>query len=409
MKLRRRSWFLAAAIVVAGCQAIAGIGDHELTVAPTDTPDSGEETGAPGCDHANPPPAPAKDSDPGSGVYVIALRSVDVTGRRDGGPIVGYDLDQACTGDPRETRGPSCKSMTVRPDDEGGVDNESAHLFDETRGVPGAEGLLVGPLRDLACGAENTLIVITDYNGLADDTNVSVAILESYGIAEPHPTEAPPDAAACGTAQPPYAAQWNITDRWSVTPGAFNRNDNRPRTTTRGYVTNFHLVVDARVGVANQFPILVGPRIVQVGTPVLTGRLVPMGQDGSDLPTDRHGVTGGVKPAAFRMDDGIISGRVHIDELVSAFGAGRIKNTDDSNPYLCANAILYLGFKQRLCSEVDIMADQGDDFHDRACNGLSMSVQFTTSPASIGSQDVPAPPSRGDGGCSADFRDTCGL
>jgi hypothetical protein len=415
MRLRRAllvGVFALVGLAAWACELVAGIGEDHLTVAGKDA--APEAAAPPGCIHADPPGRPEGGPTPAptQQTFVLAMRSINLQVRDDAGAVIGYDLDGVCTCDPREHRGLSCispKSQPIPCDDDGGVDNESTHLFANLAGLSQAARLVEAPQEALGCGQLDILIVIS-YNGLANDPAARMVPLGSHGIRTPHVGEAPLSDGGCSGQGPgpPFPSRWDGTDEWSVATNSVARKAGAPPAVTAafndGWVNDFELVVDARNGLS-EWPFVVGTSLVVFRSPVLTGRLVPLDANGNDLPVDDHGnILGTV--ANFRLTNALVLGRVQLDDLLSGIGAS--PTGTDFSPYVCGLGALYDGFKEKLCATGDIMSDRFGDFQGRSCDAVSFGVNFEAYPARIGiDYDRPTPNS--DGGCGPDWRDSCGI
>src|SRR3954470_21935545 len=190
MVMRRRALFVAAVLGIAGvaCQVVAGISRVEQTDPPPDSaPEAAPEAGPPPdpCAHVLPPAMPETDDDPNTSIdeFYLALRSVTLVAPV--GQTIGFDLDGVCSCDDRAQAardgGQSCQTPKKFCDADGGVDNQMATFASD-----------FGPLIDIdkaanvnariQRGQQTSLIVISKYNGRANDREVAFGLFTSDGI-----------------------------------------------------------------------------------------------------------------------------------------------------------------------------------------------------------------------------------
>jgi hypothetical protein len=357
---------------LAACQLVLGLG-HDLVVA-----DVGDATGPPlrcasGAAPPGPPDAAVRDDPPAP--IVFATFNLDLRATSADGRPVGYDLDGVCTCDPTDDsilgeggRAP-CVSASPKCDEEGGVDNTLGSIL-----VP-LVSTFSSPAGDLggaeSCGKQSLIIVLSGYNGAADDPSVNVAVLASFGIWEAHdggPFEAPD---ACGpiVAPGPYPAMHDGLDIWSARGRDLDGRMPAHFLKTTGYVTNHQLVLDARFTDDSIDAFAAGYPLTIV-SPLVTARLVP--RDGS---------------ATFDLVDGVIAGRVPSDSAVKAFAFA-----DFGSDGLGCNGPLFLGVRDALCKSVDTITPSSNDFAGDKCNAGSFAIQFTAEPALLGSAHEPPAP-----------------
>jgi hypothetical protein len=200
-------WMVAAGCVVGGFDLASGAGGDDGSGGGTGGASSGQG-GAGGeiCAHATWPPPPSI-TDPGANTvdFVVAGRTLDF-GEQDlsNGPQVGYDLDNRCT---CQGEGPSCKEPEFATEDHcdgpAGRDNAVAQLFNRL-GQFDAD-FTSANYTERANDGEGTLLVrVRDYNGQANDQQVTVAIFPSPGM----------DKDPCNTGS--TTPQWDGNDLWAV-------------------------------------------------------------------------------------------------------------------------------------------------------------------------------------------------
>lgn len=422
---------VALALPVAACQLLVGIGDDNFTYvadAPAaETSNDAGDAGSPDlCAHATTLSAPDTTDGPDGPMFVFALNGGSATGRNDAGAIAGFDLDGVCTCDPRdlsERRGqPSCVPpvgaiRTGGCDDDAGIDNAAAGIFDQLLAFSDS-GVLISDLDQtlydaVTCGKQTVLVALQKYNGLANDPSVFVSVMPSDGIRDAH-AAGDPASALCmfnGTPFPgqPYPAKRDGTDRWSVLPGYVNAAGFPARTPAQGWVKDFHLTFDLRAESAAQGSQLVsfifGTKFVAVASSVFQARLVPLDENGKELAIDAQGkiVAPGGKATSFALADGTLTGRASASDVLSAVGSFRVGAVHADGGDLCASA-LYPLLKETVCSAADVMDLPTRDFAGDPCNALSLVLQFDAAPAAFGKVHEPE---RDGGGCGVDWRDSC--
>ena len=391
-----RTRALVAAAVLSttalACEVILGIKNDDFRVADAEAiPDP--------CVHALPPPPPpadAGDIGPTLAPLVFAFEHSRLDGRDDAGRPVGYDLDGVCTCDtrPGSARGGVQSCIPHDPDagacdDDGGVDNVPAVNFPPSL----AASLDAVFLEQAQCGRQTMLVQLSDYNGRTDDPQVVVALAPSYGIFDPHDGGEDLDAAkACGPEDgggnvgptAGYPAKLDGTDIWSVESASVAQGILRDR--FQGYVTNGTLVV--KIGATGDglggWSMVVGGRVIPVRTAILTARV------------NKH------PDGTYRLDDGLMTGRLAVDDLISTVGSLRVQVDE----YVCGHPELYLPIKSLVCASPDLAKLPSADFTSTRCDAVSLVFQFRAGPAAVGHAEPPqtlTPP-----GCGRGWVDSCG-
>jgi hypothetical protein len=415
MQLRRSIFALcvASASVVA-CQWLVGIEDDSFVVAAPDaTMDAADAAPRDLCPHAVPGSPPVKSDSDEERSFVFAVSTVDVTGRRDGGDPVGFDLDGVCSCDRRDPR--FDQATCVLPassrnecDGDGGVDNASAELFDAIKDFSGS-GVTQNFNHQITCGRQSIMVLLSRYNGLANDGDVVVGLVESYGIRQTHDAGDLADDAGCfpdgGGSSLTYLAKHDGTDVWTVPPGTVRFISSSPVTSTSiaGYVKDFQLVFDGnRADVASRIPIVFGSTVMTIGTPVLSVKLVPLDASGKDLPVDGAGKIQSAdgRATSFRLTDGLLSGRAGINDALAAAGT-LLVSPSPTAPYLCHNKPLFGLLKTVLCAAPDTTSLRTRELKGDPCDAVTLVLQFNAVPANVG---WPFEPGEQDAGCP---RDTC--
>ncbi len=407
---------LFAASLAGGLAAAlaAACGNSFAQADPTDT-DSGDAQGESGsdaapvpdpCQHVAPPPPPLTDDDPAPSKqldpFIVAMSEYHLVPKGDAGGVLGYDLDDVCTCDTSEGAahegGGSCAGPR-RCDADGGIDNGSLVLYDEF-GTFVADIDKGAQVNDrIASGVLTALIEISNYNGRANDKEVNVGIIISYGIRDPRGCNS-----AAGGRGPSYPPGWCGGDIWSVDPAAVigDLPPYAPALAASAYVTNHVLVVRDMNG---YFEIPFGDTSFRFRAPIMTATIVPL--DAAGNPRDPDAPPDGGKDGNFRLDDGILAGRLQTQSLLAGFGSLRVPGSADpdaaaNQKYLCQSASFAV-LRAAYCSARDIASNHQLDFDPRAtCDAISTTTAFRARPAKAGEKagagDPPNPCLVKDGG-----------
>lgn len=362
MRLGLASLVIAAAGLAVSCARILGFGD-----VPTPAPageDGGDDAGdasekadvdAGPCVLAHAPGPPAQDdpSDAGDLDFVVALHSVDLGLRPDGGapPVLGYDVDgiyTCCMGAPE-----SCQPPVKGPshcDQEGGVDDQTGLLLQSVVAVTKNFANAGQIDQELASGRESILLRVQHYNGQANDTQVATSLYGSDG------TALMPD----GGNVPP---KWDGSDVWTidnsfVLTGADGGILTPTRFDTHAYVSGGVLVT----GLDFPIPLQLGSFVLQLTGTVVTGRIVP--EDGS-----------------FGLAEGRLAGRWTAPNIFAWLQSA--PNPLGKGP-VCKGSSEYTFFKASVCAALDVTGASALDRTGAACDSLSAGAGFTADPARMG-------------------------
>ena len=331
--VRGRALAAAASIVLLSCTWLIGL---------PDLPDAG--MAADGGSEATPcrlniPPVTGTSAanDP---VSLTAAVSQWHVGQSDGGPYYGFNLDNTCT-----CPAPSSCQRDGAPacDDPGGVDDSALQVFAAINNVLSDGGVITEASfnASVASGSTGFLVVVGGYNGLPDDSQVSVTLYASRGTA----SSAPP--------------KLDGTDVWTIDPASASGTF----TTSTGYVANNELVA---TGLALQIIVgtALGPVTIPLDEAVLTATIQ---MNGTSLKQVTNGMIGGrLDPAKF------LPSLQNVPDAI--FDAG----------YLCGSGdVTYQVIKQRLCSGTDI-ATSGAGDGKGACQSVSFGIGFEAVPANKG-------------------------
>jgi hypothetical protein len=128
---------------------------------------------------------------------------------------------------------------------------------------------------------------------------------------------------------------------------------------------------------------------VEVGTPIVAARLVPA-ETGS----------------GFRLEDGILTGRIGTRDMLDWFGARKVPIELSPTQIACDGQLFKQGIRPTLCKLVDSVLPASNDFKNNIkCNAVSVAFRFTAEPALFGTDtyDLPA----ADASCTANPENTC--
>jgi hypothetical protein len=306
------------------------------------------------CPEVFPPPRPAADdpSNADNQTFIVALHTLDLGIRTDGGaaPLYGYDLDQVytcCDGGL-----PSCKAPVAgntHCDELGGRDNSGGQLIGDLGLLDPGQFNSDTISQQLQQGLYTILVQVQDYNGQPNDTQVVAALYASGGI------EPAGDAAA--------VAKWDGTDVWAIDQsfvlGAPDASPILPNHyDAHAYVSGGVLVMQVA------FPISLGSSATGI-TISLTGGVI----------------TGSVVPSGgtFKLANGQLAGRWNASGMLQAVQALTLGGAP-----VCPGTVYYVGVKSQICAAADIMTDLTQDNKGATCDALSVAFGFTADPAHIG-------------------------
>lgn len=389
--MRRKLAVLSVSLgaTVLACQLVAGIERVEKVDPPP--PEAGPDVVAVDgavvdpCKHVRPPPPPTRDDAPAVNLEPIylALREVVLSPATPLG-TVGFDLDQSCTCDTRPGAafdgGASCESSRAAVCDvDGGVDNQGGATLatyasfvdiDKAANINGR----------IAAGVQTSFVVITRYNGRANDSEVGFGIFTSEGMKD-GPTCPGSTTDGNGFTTPGWCGE----DVWTATESTVTGGDGKfvPRSVGTGYVTNYEFVVELNGPASIPF----GGYKLTLGSPVSTGHLVPL--DGTLAPIDTSNPAAGDLAKYWRIERSVLGGRVPASELLAAMGTLFAPGDAGGKAPLCASP-LFPAFKTQLCDQVDISQSKAFDFIPNAkCDALSVGVGMSATSARV-NRVVPA-------------------
>jgi hypothetical protein len=275
-------------------------------------------------------------------------------GSFDGGPIesVGYNLDLVCTC-PQAQSCTVSKAGTMNCDDPGnGTDNNVAKLVNGTAKVDGLD-IVGNAQRSLAFARNGILLRLSQYNGMPDDSTVTLSLYASGG-----PTT-PTDDGSAGT---PVNPTFTKSDLWTVdknglVPGA-SPSIYAALVTTSAYVSGGTVVARDLSFVLRLDETI----LVTLDNAAITAKIVKKGSD-------------------FYFEDGRIVGRWPVVEALRSLGTLTPPGMDAGR--VCDDPSMYTPFKQLLCDSADI-SSTGPDNQGRICDAISFGLRFKAVPATFG-------------------------
>jgi hypothetical protein len=323
--------------------------------------------------------------------FVVAVRKVDFGEDRltpSGAPTTGYDLDDKCT---CTTDGSSCKlpDFVLEPvcDGPGGRDNATALLFNKVSNFN--KDLKSSKHSERANAGEWSLLFrVRNYNGQADDAEVTVSIHPSPGMhRDPCLIDVPP--------------AWDGSDQWPIDANSFldpsgsggsNGGGNGgnggnggggnggngggggldcdgPKD-TKGYDLDAPRYFDLGAYVANNVLVANLPK-----TPLaLTGQ-----NSYNELLLTAGFITGRLEKqgAQWFMREGVLAGRWHLDDIFLTFGAALNGGTG-----LCTDHSLYPLLREAICAHIDVAAALAGP--TTPCDAVSFGMEFEAEPAKFG-------------------------
>jgi hypothetical protein len=346
------------------------------------------------CAHAYYPDRPARE-DPSmlTVEVVLAVQSIDLGVSPDAGVALapyGFDLDHVCTC----PGPPSCVQAQGAPetcDDDAGRDHAALELFRELGALAPAGSQQTN--QGLQAGQYGLIFDIQNYNGTANDKQVSASVYASNGIS---------GIEDGGMPQPNHDG----TDIWTVDPtyvigGSMLAGSNCNQGGCKPILSDDNAYVNDSVLVARiDFPVSFGTKsflggaVMNLKGSVIVGRLEPVA------------LTGG--GTSYRIRDGTIAGRWPTRLLLQTLAAIP-DNLSNTSRYLCGNdSFGYQYLRYRACQVADITSNPMLDNTNAPCDAVSMGFRFDANPAHLGEvYGVPSPPA----GCTTDggmpFTDSC--
>lgn len=384
MKRHRIAFFaLVLGATAWACQIVAGIERVEKFDVPdaADTAPPPDGTAIPDpCVHSVAAKEPLVDDAPNEKIpdFFIALRNLELV-QKDGVPLAGFDLDGVCTCDPRPgtARDGAVSCVSGKPaacDADGGIDNavgQALRSFGSFVDIDEA----VRINKRIQNGTKTLMILVSSYNGRANDKEVGVGLFTSEGIRV---------ASSCPDSKPSedfgfFTPGWCGEDTWTVTSNTVNGSPDMirfvPKARGTGYVSNYEFVVS----LAENAEIPFGGYKLSVSSALARGRLVPLDQAGQPIDTSTKPDPATI--SRWRIRDGVLAGRIPVSELVAAMGTANIPGADAGGgniPAVCSSPTIFPLIKQQICDAIDINASARLDFTTGVvCDALSMAVKLT--------------------------------
>ncbi len=355
---------------------------------PRDGAASGDETGTDEagpalpdpCAHVLPVGAPSADDDPDASLppFVVAIDQAVLDPKQ----AAGYDLDGVCTCDRRPGAiadgGSLCVARSQVCDLDGGVDNMVGVVAAASSPTTRLDTL---PNRLVQTGERTVLFQIGNYNGLANDTDISVGVVLAEGIrVEPAgcPAAVYQDASARWTPGKCGTDSWSVSKASVITSGRL-----LPLVTGTGYVNQYRAVVHLTAPVKVPFT---AESAVSIEQPTLTATIVPLGVD--MLPRDAAAPPTTAEARYYRLENGQLVGRVTIPNVLASLGSYRQGGPDGGR--VCQNESVFDLVRTQICTNADLLRDPAAPAGG-TCDALSMAMGFTAIPA-LSDAIVDSPP-----------------
>jgi hypothetical protein len=334
----RRALAAVAGAALVAMVACTVMNDLHLPRAASTDGGGGNDGGT--CILARPPPRQdggRNGGSPGNDI-AFAFRAIN------NGPRTGYDLDGVCTCAPHPE---SCTPIgdAGHCDSEEGRDNGSGELVDS---FP-VFNLIEYSNDRIAAGIVGLLVLVEDYNGEENDTEITVSVFGSAG----------PERADAGPVRPKFDGSdlWVVNRLHVLGGGPDPPPIGRSLYTAPGYVANGELVV----------PTIDLPFALSTGSLTIFQRAILSARitREENRPTIRTG---------------IVAARWPMDDLIAAVGAADFV----SGEALCTNPDYPVLARESICPLADIMMDPSADGRGARCNAVSINFGFDAVPARFG-------------------------
>lgn len=346
--MKFRALFVGSCVALVACQLFVSVQDEEGVPAPAPKDP---------CVHVVPVSAPDGSFDSNDiGPQFFAVR---VFGSTNDAGVLGYDLDNHCTGDDASTtNAPSCTSSTPleQADGDGGIDDAFQKSLQTNPNGSFVDDVLSANART---GRYTLLVQLTQWNGQDDDNSVNVALIASSGLQCVQQSDC---VDAGDDAGPTFLPQWNGLDVWTYTDET-RQNELIPSSTVgvpvvsnrahHGYITRGHLVVRDGVDLEMGF----NATSITLTSPIITADVV-------------H-ADGGVV-----LQNGIVTGASRIENTIKFLKRSLVPQLGIPS---CKLGSVFSTFKTQLCQFSDIRVD-GDA---GACDAFSVAFGFEAEPALI--------------------------
>jgi hypothetical protein len=405
------SWCAAGLLLACAAAAPACGNSYGASPDVSDASDASDATdatapdGADPCVHVVPPPPPAVDDAPNTKLpeVYLALRSVHLVPPA-GEPLPGLDLDGVCTCEKGAATayngGVSCGSSGPPLCDlDGGVDNQAGRALQDFAQVVNLDKAadVNGQIDN---GVRTAIVVLTNYNGRANDKAVGFGIFTSGGMRTPSPCAGSGASSSAGF----FTPGWCGDDTWTATANTLTAPIGPPFVPTSvgaGYVSNYTFVAHLNGVAAIPFA---GYHLA-IGAPIMSGRLVPLDDQLQPIDTRTNPAPSAIKH--WRIVDAVLAGRIPAPELLAALGTAAAPGSDaggGSGLPLCKSNVFAV-VKTNLCSQMDMSSSAALDFTQGvACDALSTAVAITADevkvngivdPADAGNECYPSADGKG--------------
>jgi hypothetical protein len=296
---------------------------------------------------------------------------------RRNGTITGLNLDgfRTCGAEgPGIKVGSSCRRQGMRIDaaapcdtDQCGGDNGLALL------AGGLDELFLGGVEvATTTGLNGVIVYLADYNGLANDREVTAGLSLSGGIfadlgCDGQPRGRTPSTFTNSVGGPDgglalaYPSTFDGCDRWSIDPADATLEPDgtlKPKRSVRAYVRDNTLVV---LG-TDTTPFALGDRAVDVNSPVITARLDAVTTDAGTKASQISGAT--------------MFGRMTVGQLLPLAGSFKF----DKVTLACKQRALYEAVALQLCGAVDVARTASLDGQDAPCDSVSFGLATELEP-----------------------------
>jgi hypothetical protein len=377
----------AGGCLIEGFDTLQGDGGATAVSSSTGAGASGGNGGSGGsaCGHRIWPPPPAQSSPGADDVeLVVAARSLDFGEQSvNMGALVGLDLDNRCT---CQGEGPSCVAPPkARPefcDGPDGIDNSVSEFFNFL-GTFSKNFTSAEYTSEAERGGTSLLVRVRDYNGGADDKQVTLSLHPSPGR----------DVDPCGG---PAQPNWDGNDTWPISSvslqplggggggggaggaggGGGAGGAPPPTCGNNGFDPNTPLYVDTNA--------YVNDWVVVANLPTLALQFV--GDDSAVPIALTAGFVMGTlvqQGSRWAMRDGLMVGRWKLAEFFKLIGS----ITNQSEP-ICTDTAVYAAIKNAVCEYPDIASTLGGP--TTPCDAMSFGLGFQAEPAAFGAV-VPQP------------------
>jgi hypothetical protein len=374
----KRRWILGGlALVTLSCQVIMGLEEPMGSAAVDDAGTKSDASdGSTSCKAKTLPPPPTENPSPEiKRSFWFALETFKLPVPEEG-DLTGRDLDGLCSqcGAGVADGGVTCRSPKPTCDYANGIDDSLGRIVTTLKGFQDPATLANG---EVEAGARTLLLYVGDWNGLANDPEVSVAFVDSEGLFSDagcldagdgkrmmYESESP-DPGRIPEGRKRYYPHFDGCDRWSPVGNSVTGTfpERKPAAGFQAaYVTGFTLVAPFKDVSADLFG-----RTTSIKLGSLVARIEPNLASSYSL-------------------DAVLTGRVAADELL--IGIGLTQAHPDPNggrEYIpvCNAPVIGELAKDRICEARDLMAAKSDEFQDRPCDSISIALGFTATPALV--------------------------